>query len=555
MSLLRATIAGLLLAAVPAAGQDSPLPDLFSDVIDVRVVNIEVVVTDRKGNRVRGLQASDFELRVDGEPVPLDYFTEIDDGRAKTSSDSTLGDVPALAPDEPVGTSFLIFVDELSAIQPHRDRVLAGLQADLARLGPADRAAIVVYDGYNVTRVTDWTGSRDQIEDALRQVKERDALGLRRPLGLGTPRDRVQRAVMAATAAVRSFAAAPGRKVMLLLVEDWRAPGDLRGSGYWPATWLPDLSVDHLYGPLVHSANLVGYTLYPVDLPGFRPRHLDPVADASIGQSTFWSPFSGASFSRYSGYLRRRGLQGGLFGFHYPNGYFASPSDPEWGEHAVLEFLAHETGGLPMINARRDVAFSVAAADTSSYYWLGFQPQRDENDELHDIDVRVPGRRGLRVRSRESYVDMSKGTEVTMLVEGSLLFGGSPGTESLKMEFGTPEKARFRKIAVPVTVTIPLDDVTLMPYGGQWMNELELRITVINESGDRSDTPVRKIPIVGPAAPQPGQTFVYNTGVVMRKREHRYVAAVYDPLSGAILSAQGTIGPADTVSGRKQETW
>ena len=28
----------------------------------------------------------------------------------------------------------------------------------------------------------------------------------------------------------------------------------------------------------------------------------------------------------------------------------------------------------------------------------------------------------------------------------------------------------------------------------------------------------------------------------MRKRHHRYVAAVYDPLSGAILSASGEVG-------------
>ena len=552
MSYRLAAVAGLVLAALPAAAQESPLPELFSDVIDVRVVNIEVVVTDRKGNRIRGLEASDFELRVDGDPVPLDYFTEIDGGRARSASDGSIADVPSVTPDGHVGTSFLVFLDELSAIRRNRDRVLDGLRTDLARLGPADRVAIVVYDGYNVTRVTDWTGSRDEIEDALRQVKERNALGLRRPLGLGTPQDRIQRAVMAATAALRSFAAAPGRKVMLLLAEGWRAPGDLDGRPYWPASWLPDLSVDHLYGPLVHSANLVGYTLYPVDLPGFRPRDPGPIADASIGQSAFWSPFSGASFNRYRSYLRRRGLPEAVLGFHYPDGYFASPNDPEWGEHAVLEFLAHETGGLPMINARRDVAFSEAAADTRSYYWLGFQPQRDENDELHDIDVRVTGRRDLRVRSRESYVDMSKGTEVTMLVEGSLLFGGSPGTESLGMEFGAPEKAGFRKIAVPVTVTIPLDDVTLLPMGDLWMNELELRITVINESGDRSETPVRKIPIVGPAAPQPGQTFVYDTGVVMRKREHRYVAAVYDPVSGAILSASGELGP-DTGTGNPKE--
>ena len=62
----------MLLAALPAAAQEAPLPNLFSDVMDVRVVNVEAVVTDKKGNRVRGLEAGDFELLVDGEPVPID---------------------------------------------------------------------------------------------------------------------------------------------------------------------------------------------------------------------------------------------------------------------------------------------------------------------------------------------------------------------------------------------------------------------------------------------------------------------------------------------------
>ena len=62
----------LLLTALPAIGQEAPLPNLFSDVMDVRVVNVEAVVTDRKGSRVAGLEASDFELLVDGAPVPID---------------------------------------------------------------------------------------------------------------------------------------------------------------------------------------------------------------------------------------------------------------------------------------------------------------------------------------------------------------------------------------------------------------------------------------------------------------------------------------------------
>lgn len=47
-----AAAATLCIAAVPLWGQESPLPDLFSDVTDVRIGNVEVVITDRKGNRV-----------------------------------------------------------------------------------------------------------------------------------------------------------------------------------------------------------------------------------------------------------------------------------------------------------------------------------------------------------------------------------------------------------------------------------------------------------------------------------------------------------------------
>ena len=240
--------AALLLAALPAAAQESTLPDLFADVIDVRVVNVEVVVTDRKGNRIRGLEASDFELRVDGSPTPIEYFTEIDDGRARATHDASVGNVPSLTPDEPVGTNYLVFIDELSAIPRDRDRVLNGLEQDLALLNPGDRVAVVAFDGYNLARLTDWTNSRQEIEDALQQARARKGLGLMRMTGLGDRTEQTRRAVMAATATVRSFAGAPGRKAMLLLADGWagrstrsgarrslRRPASTRARGTWSA--------------------------------------------------------------------------------------------------------------------------------------------------------------------------------------------------------------------------------------------------------------------------------------------------------------------------------
>lgn len=77
-------VATLWLAAT-AAGQasDPPLPEVFGEFLDVRVVNIEVVVTDGAGRRVSGLEVADFVLTVDGREVPIEYFSEVASGAAR----------------------------------------------------------------------------------------------------------------------------------------------------------------------------------------------------------------------------------------------------------------------------------------------------------------------------------------------------------------------------------------------------------------------------------------------------------------------------------------
>ena len=73
-----AALLAIGLAQVLAAQESaSPLPGVFGEVLDVRVVNLEVVVTDRQGIPIRGLQVSDFRLLVDGEEVPIGYFSEV----------------------------------------------------------------------------------------------------------------------------------------------------------------------------------------------------------------------------------------------------------------------------------------------------------------------------------------------------------------------------------------------------------------------------------------------------------------------------------------------
>ncbi len=561
-------LTALVLLAGAAPGQQQDLPEVFSEVIDVRVVNIEIVATDRKGNRVQGLGPSDFELLVDGEPTPIDYFTEIEDGFALDTADGDVAGVPSLDPSAPVGTNFLIFIDDLFSIERDRNRVLDRLEEDLEALGPADRVATVAFDGKTAETLTAWTNSSSRLEEALDRARERPAHGLRQltarnladsnrqlradvaasrsrfsnessgtapqvaqsETGLSSVMSRAQlsyrkslsnqleSSVLAAMATMRQFADQPGRKVMLVLAGGWPRSVEIYTRERLPAGGFPIdrkvMSEHELYGPLVSTANLIGFSLYPVDLPG---RTRDFAGDASRG---------------FSPAVR-------------PDGASAAPGSLEREDtiHSALQLLAHSTGGVPLINAHRNAALARVVADTRSYYWLGFEPQRREDDAFHEIVVRPVGRTDLEVRTREGYVDMSRDHELDMTARAALLFGDPPQGLPLEVRFSAPLRAGRRKMSVPVQVAIPLDEIQLLPVADEWLNVVEVRVTAMDQSGNRAEVTFEKVPIAGTREPQPGDIFYYETDLQLRRRKHSYVITVHDPLTGTNLTSTGEIGP------------
>lgn len=531
------------LAQQPAAPEPSEEPaSIFGETIDVRVVNVEVVVTDRQGNRVTGLAPGDFRLRVDGKEVPIEYFTEVRGGQAIAAEGegAAVQGLPALAPGSPVGTSYLVFIDDYFSITQRRDEVLHNLMDDLGRLGPEDRMAIVAFDGAKIDMLSTWSGNERELHRALQQALGRKSYGLHRvaelrnfessrrigTLGTVDSRaafvnrldldelgyieqvaDQIRRAVAATVGTLRGFAAPPGRKVMLLLSGGWP---------YSPADFVinnPVRPVIHhevpiggeLYQPIVDTANLLGYTLYPVDVPGVDP--FGPTAED-------------------------QGPRGGGINLR------------EQEIHSTLDFVAKETGGKSLLNALRADALKTAASDTRSYYWLGFTPQRERNDKRHDIRVESI-RPGLEVRARDNYLDLSRKSEVSMIVESALLFGNPPGAASMPMQLGKLEVSGRKEMVIPVTLAIPLSSITLVPYEGKYVAELELRVSALDEKGNRSDVPV--IPIRLSAAQEPpkeeGGYIRYDTRLRLRKTRQHLILAVFDPLSGKLTTAEGDVAP------------
>ncbi len=528
----------------------SPLPGVFGEVLDVRVVNLEAVVTDKDGVPILGLGAADFRLIVDGEEVPIDYFTEVRGGVAVTRAESegeALPGVPALAPGDPVGPSYLLFIDDYFSVAVDRDRVLEGLIEDLPLLKPEDRMAVVAFDGKDLEMLSTWSDSHETLRRVLKRAKERPARGLQRlaerrqfqiPLelavqdllggvidgraGFRTQLDPLERSyiqrlseqldktVAAAAATLRSFAQPPGRKVMLLLSGGWPyLPTDYMVGDF--SRLILDrqgLEGENLYRRLSDTANLLGYTLYPVDVPGFD-REIVDVSQAG--------PPLGSSLPT-SGLLREQEV------------------------HYTLRFLAQETGGRALINASRGRAFERVVSDTRSYYWLGFSPARAWDDGRHEVALEVRDA-DYRLRSRTGFLDSSRGREVTMAVESTLLFGNTPTEAGISVEVGEPVRKGRGKMEVPLTLAIPLERVTFLPTGQGWATQLELRVAVKDEEGRRAEVPVVPLVLVASESPLAGQVGRYETKLMLRREKHQAVVAVYDAASGRILSSSLTIAP------------
>ena len=512
-----------------AGGQtpaQSPPPDLFfGDEIDVRVINLEVVVEDRSGNRVHGLEADDFRLLVNGIEVEVDYFTEILENRAVESRDG--GAPPAIGEGDSVPTHYLLFVDDDHTHVTFRKPVIRGFTRQLANLGLDDQVAVVVQSRRRLQVLSPFTTDRRQTRAALAELERGRPFGglLRSPrlidrslfaenLEGGPPpgarfgedltsvaadlpfasmylpsvasearaeslaRD-LEFSVIAVSSTMRSLIVPEGRKVLLLLAGDWPV-GTFRLAGQGiglRSDW------DILDG-LVDTANVLGYTIYPVD--------------------------------------QQKG-----------------PSLWRWQN---LRKVADRTGGRAFMAGANLRALGRASEDVANYYWLGFVPEYRRDDRAHEVRVELR-RPGLRVRSRSGYVDLSRRAEADMETQGRLLFPDETRTHGepvLRVEIGEPEPTGpfRRKMLVPVTVYIPVGHFPVFPFEDRFLARLELRFAVVDRNGQQARIPVIPLSLAGSTQPAPDAVVPYDTVLTLRRRPHDLLLSVHDPVSRQTVSTR-----------------
>lgn len=538
---------------------------VFAERVEVRVVNVEVVALDKQGNRVPDLTADDFILRVDGREVPIQFFSRISEGRLLESrvdpSETPVSAAPGIGvhAGDRLATNYLVFVDDyFTSVARDRNQVLQGIIDDLHRLGPEDRMAIVAFDGRKLDLLSSWSRSELDLRSSLERAKSRPARGLSTSSLVGgadatavfdesnttslqdSPGDasvssqvggaasreasacatidflerQLERAVSGVTATLRSFASPPGRKVMLILSGGWPSSAYDYVLGPTPPMQRSG-ECGHkgpsIFRPIYDVANLLGYTLYPVDVAGNEALgvHADQSDDVALART-------GPGIGDAAG--------GGL-----PTGSFRESET-----HATLATLAVETGGRAMLGESRREALDTVVEDTRSYYWLGFTPDWRGNDDNHEIKLEVR-RPGVKLRYREGFQDLSRSKELDFMVESALYFGDLPGASPLEVRLGTvPE--RGRKVEIPLEIRIPLDEVTMLPYDGRYVAELELRIGALNAAGERNEISVVPVVLSGDEPPPDGAYATYELSIKVRREEQDLVFALHDPAGDTILA-------------------
>jgi VWFA-related protein len=149
-NLLRGCVLVLSLAVAGAAMAQTTDAPQYTEEIEVRVIDIDVVVTDRQGKRLTNLTREHFELYENGKRVEIDYFSRITRGLIDDpplpGEESAEAAVAAQQRRTPL--TWIIFVDQTNLTPQARNHAMRQLQV-FARnaISRGDRGVIALNDG------------------------------------------------------------------------------------------------------------------------------------------------------------------------------------------------------------------------------------------------------------------------------------------------------------------------------------------------------------------------------------------------------------------------
>ncbi|MFN2385136.1 MAG: VWA domain-containing protein [Thermoanaerobaculia bacterium] len=492
--LLASAFAGAQQPAKPAPpappAQQQPLPPV-SETVEVSVTNIEVVVTDSKGNRVTGLTREDFEVKQDGVPQQITNFYAVTGGKVVLEDGKTVSlEEPAAEEELPaqLKTRYVFYIDNLNIQPQNRNRMFKRLKEFVREsVGPHSEAMVVTYNRSLKVKqrftsdVDDVLGAIEQTEletgggttlwserrDNLRRINESsspaEAVQIAR-MHARSLRNDLEFAVDAIKNTLNGLAGVDGRKVFVYVSEGLPATAgaemfDAVGQKFreGSASTLEQFEFDMntRYASIVQAANANGVTIWPLDATGLAVDDLVSAENRTIE-------------SRPNTFMMRQNTQ------------------------APLLMMAEQTGGIAAVNTNDWKGnLDELAQDFSNFYSIGYRSGRAAVDRPHRVEVTVKRKR-LKVRARKGYLEKTVETRTAEAVEASLYYPREENPLGISLTVGESRPYDRENYLLPIHVSIPLSKMALVPSGDVYQGNYFLYLKILDVSGKTSDMQIQR---------------------------------------------------------------
>jgi VWFA-related protein len=498
----------ILIPLAPLLAQEAAPEESFGESIEVSVVNLDVFVTDKKGQPLNGLKKEDFEVLEDGRPVAISNFYTESRAGASAPSDSN-GAKPAAERPADQRLRLVVYVDDVNTEPGSRGPILKSLIGFLrGELVPGDEVMLVRYNqGLDIRRsfTSDlalvesdiatlqglnsdskkYEESRSHaIDDVIEAIYAGDGWGPMAESRIGAWAEQESAVVKGALDGLDSvvswLAGVSGRKAILYVSDGLPLqPGDdlfswaSARAGYRAGRRVSGLSgqtydLSKRFREVTSHASRNRITIYPIEAYGVRTVRGTAIQEVLVTN-------------------RQNGLR----------------------------FLAQDTGGRPMLNAADPAAaLRLMGADLTTYYSLGYQPQRQGDEVEHKVEVRVKAK-GAQVRHRQWYRDKPTAEAVAERTLAVMRFGPEDNPLLAALEIGAG-KEQGDSVLVPVKVKVPISKLYLEP--GEGKRSGRLRVFVV-ASGAGSTTAVRQTKLVTVEVPE-------SEAAAGAKKEYTYEIAI-----------------------------
>jgi VWFA-related protein len=482
--------------APPRGDSSRPLPPV-SERVEVSVTNVDVIVTDSKGNRVPGLTREDFEVFQDGVPQTITNFYAVSGGKLLLEDGKTVPlDSPAVQEEVPreLKTRYIVYIDNLNIQPQNRNRMFKRLKEFIdANVGPHAEAMVVTYNrSLKVKRR--FTSEKGDVLNAIEQSEletgggttlageRRDAISRINEAQTEDQAIRIARSysqslrndleftVDAFKTSLNALAGVEGRKIFIYVSEGLpsaagaelfdtiqkKFPG---GRGTLETL---DFDMNSRYASVVQAANANGVTIWALDASGLA-------ADELVSAENRYME------NRPSTFMMRQNMQ------------------------APLLMLAEQTGGMAAINTNDwKESLDELSKDFSNFYSIGYRTTRAASDRPHGVEVKVK-RKGLRVRARKGLVEKSTETRTAEAVVASLFYPRTENPLGVSVTLGEARPYDNENFLLPVRIAVPVGKLGLVPSGDRYEGQFFVYFVVLDALGKQSDLQVQRQAVSVPA--------------------------------------------------------